>query len=90
MGFFSKLKEKLTKTRGNLNDKVDDLVVNTRKIDDDFYDELTDILILSDIGMSVTEDIIEKLKKSVKSERVKNAEQAKEMLKELLIDEMTI
>ncbi len=90
MGFFSKLKEKLTKTRGNLNDKVDDLVINTRKIDDDFYDELTDILILSDIGMSVTEDIIEKLKKSVKSERVKNAEQAKEMLKELLIDEMTI
>ena len=66
MGFFQRLKEGLFKTRKNMTDKVDELVENTEKIDDDFYEELTDILLLSDVGVAATEDIIEKLKEKVK------------------------
>ena len=50
-GFFARLKAGLTKTRGNLTDRVDQLVENTREVDEDFYDELTDILLLADVGV---------------------------------------
>ncbi|MBQ4074658.1 MAG: signal recognition particle-docking protein FtsY [Clostridia bacterium] len=90
MGFFQRLKQGLTKTRGGLTEKVDELVQNTRVIDDDFYDELTDILILADVGVSATTDIIEKLQAKVKQQNIKDAEKAKEMLKEILVEEMNI
>ena len=53
-GLFARLREGLSKTRGNLTDKVDDLVKETRKIDEDFYEELEDILLLADCGMKAT------------------------------------
>ena len=90
MGFFQKLKEGLFKTRKNMTDKVDDLVASTEKIDDDFYEELTDILLLADVGVAATEDIIEKLKARVKSEGIKDAKVAREALKSIMIDEMSI
>lgn len=90
MGFFQRLKQGLTKTRGGLTEKVDELVKNTRVIDEDFYDELTDILILADVGVSATTDIIEKLQEKVKLQGVKDADKAKEMFKEILVEEMNI
>ena len=90
MGFFQKLKDGLFKTRKNMTDKVDDLVASTEKIDDDFYEELTDILLLADVGVAATEDIIEKLKARVKSEGIKDAKVAREALKSIMIDEMSI
>lgn len=90
MGFFQKLKDGLFKTRKNMTDKVDDLVASTEKIDDDFYEELTDILLLADVGVAATEDIIEKLKVRVKSESIKDAKVAREALKSIMIDEMSI
>ena len=90
MGFFQRLKQGLTKTRGGLSQKVEELVQNTRVIDDDFYDELTDILILADVGVSATTDIIEKLQARVSQQNVKDADKAKEMFKEILIEEMNI
>lgn len=90
MGFFQRLKQGLTKTRGGLSDKVEELVKNTRVIDDDFYDELTDILILADVGISATEEIIGKLRERVRVEGIKDAERAKEMFKAILVDEMNI
>ncbi|MBE5783395.1 MAG: signal recognition particle-docking protein FtsY [Clostridiales bacterium] len=90
MGFFQRLKQGLTKTRGGLTEKVDELVKNTRQIDDDFYDELTDILILADVGMAATMEIIEKLQAKVTQQNVKDADQAKEMFKQILIEEMNI
>ena len=90
MGFFQRLKQSLTKTRGGLTDKVDELVKNTRAIDDDFYDELSDILILADVGMPATMDIMDKLKARVKEQNVKDADKAKEIFKEILIEEMNI
>ena len=51
MGFFDRLKKGLSKSRGNLTERVDDLVENTAVVDDDFYEELTDILLLSQVGV---------------------------------------
>lgn len=90
MGFFQKLKDGLFKTRKNMTDKVDELVATTEKIDDDFYEELTDILLLADVGVAATEDIIGKLKARVKFEGIKDAKVAREALKSIMIDEMSI
>ena len=90
MGFFQRLKQGLTKTRGGLTQMVDELVVSGRPIDDDFYDELTDILILADVGVSATEDIIEKLKERVKEKGVRDTSACRELLKEIIIEEMNI
>lgn len=89
-GFFARLKQGLTKTRGNLTEKVDVLVENTEKIDDDFYDELTDILLLADVGVAATEEVIQKLKDQVSEQKINDAVKAREMLKQILIDEMNI
>ena len=90
MSFFQKLKEGLSKTRGNFTAKVDDLVEHTQVIDDDFYDELTDILILSDAGLAATERIIQALKREVSDKKVKYATQAREIFKKIIVDEMNI
>ena len=90
MGFFQRLKEGLFKTKSGLADKVDELAKNTIAIDDDFYDELTDILILADVGMPATTDIIQKLQARVKEKNIKDGNQAKEEFKQIIIDEMNI
>ena len=90
MGFFQRLKQGLTKTRGGLTNKVDELVKNTRQIDEDFYDELTDILILADVGVAATTEIIEKLQQEVEKRGVKDADTAKEIFKQILVEEMNI
>ena len=90
MGFFQRLKQGLSKTRGGLTDKVDELVKNTRVIDDDFYDELTDILILADVGMAATTEIMEKLRSRVDAQKIKDADQARQIFKQILVEEMNI
>lgn len=90
MGFFQKLKDGLFKTRKNMTEKVDELVENTAKIDDDFYEELTDILLLADVGIAATEDIIEKLKQRVKDENIQYAQDARKALKSIMIEEMSL
>ena len=90
MGFFQRLKQGLTKTRGGLTDKVDELVKNTQEIDEDFYDELTDILILADVGMAATTDIMDKLRQRVDEQKIKDADKAKEIFKQILVEEMNI
>ncbi len=90
MGFFQRLKQGLTKTRGGLTDKVDELVKNTQVVDEDFYDELTDILILADVGMAATTEIMDKLRQRVKEQNVKDADRAMEIFKQILVEEMNI
>ena len=89
-GFFTRLKDGLKKTRDHFTKEVDTLVENTREIDEDFYEELTDILILADVGLPATEDVISRLRKQVEENKIKDANQAREILKNLLIDEMNI
>ncbi len=90
MGFFQRLKQGLTKTRGGLTEKVDELVKNTRLIDEDFYEELTDILILADVGVTTSTGIIEKLQQEVEKKGIKDADTARDIFKQILVDEMNI
>ena len=78
---FARLREGLSKTRGNMTDKVDDMVRENRKIDDDFYEELEDILLMADCGLKATTAIVDELKARVKAGKVKDAAEAREMLK---------
>ncbi len=90
MGFLQRLKEGLSKTRGNFTSKMDTLVENTQIIDDEFYDELTDILILADAGVKATERIIGSLRERVTQSRMKNARDARVLLQQIIIEEMKI
>ena len=89
-GLFSRLFQGLSKTRGNLTDKVDDLVRETRKIDEDFYEELEDILLMADCGVKATTAIMDELRQQVKEQNVKEAAQAREMLKAIMVKEMDV
>jgi fused signal recognition particle receptor len=84
-GLFSRLKDGLLKSRQNLSGKVDDLIAEHQVVDEDFFDELMDILILSDMGAACASEAIERLREQVKRDRVKEAALAKRMLKEILI-----
>lgn len=90
MGLFAKLREGLTKTRDSLMGRVDTLVKETRKIDEDFYEELEDILLMSDCGMKATTAIMDELRRRVNENKVKDADNAKQMLKDIMIEQMDI
>lgn len=90
MGLFAKLREGLTKTRDSLMGRVDTLVKETRKIDEDFYEELEDILLMSDCGMKATTAMMDELRRRVNENRVKDADTAKQMLKDIMIEQMDI
>ena len=89
-GLFARLREGLSKTRGNMTEKVDDMVRENRKIDEDFYEELEDILLMADCGLKATTVIIDELRDRVKAGKVKDAAQAREMLKEIMVEQMDI
>lgn len=90
MGLFAKLREGLTKTRDSLMGRVDTLVKETRKIDEEFYEELEDILLMSDCGMKATTAIMDELRRRVSENKVKDADTAKQMLKDIMIEQMDI
>ena len=90
MGLSAKLREGLTKTRDSLMGRVDTLVKETRKIDEDFYEELEDILLMSDCGMKATTAIMDELRRRVSENKVKDADTAKQMLKDIMIEQMDI
>ena len=89
-GLFARLREGLSKTRGNMTEKVDNMVRENRKIDEDFYEELEDILLMADCGLKATEEITGELRERVKAGKVKDAAQARELLKEILVEQMDI
>lgn len=77
MGLFSKIKEGLFKTRGNMGAKMDELVENTKEIDDDFYEDLIDIMIMSDVGVKTAEEAVNQLREKCESEKITDAVKAK-------------
>ncbi len=89
-GFFARLKQGLSKTRNQMTTQIESITTTGLPIDEDFYEELTDILLLSDAGVAATEVIIGKLKAQVQQNKVKDAGQAREMLKQIMIEEMNI
>ena len=88
MGFFDKLKERVNKTRENFSAKINNVIKNFRKVDEEFFEELEEALILSDIGYATTEKIVETLRDRVKENKVTDSEQIKNMLVEILADYM--
>ena len=70
-GFFSRLKAGLTKTRNNIVHGIDSVFSGFSAIDEDFYEELEEILIMGDIGVNATGEIIERLKAQVKEKHIK-------------------
>ncbi len=84
MGFFSKLFGGMSRTRENVGRKVDELVASMPLADDDFYEELTDILIMADVGVNTATDVVETIRQRAKDEKVKEAPRVREMLKEEL------
>ena len=82
---FSRLRAGLFKSRQNLNDKMDGLVAEHQQVSEDFFDDLMDILVLSDMGADCAARAIDTLRAQVKDRRIKEAAQAKGLLKEILV-----
>lgn len=82
MGFFDKLKQGLSKTKSSFDEKINGVFSNFRKVDEDFLEELEEILIMSDIGMDTSLKIIDSLRQRVKKENVQDEEQVKAILRE--------
>ena len=89
-GLFARLREGLSKTRGNMTEKVDTMVRENRKIDEDFYEELEDILVMADCGLKATTVIIDQLRERVQANHVKDAAEAREILKQIMVEQMDI
>ena len=86
MGFFEKLKEGLAKTKSAFVSQVDNLFKSFVKVDEELFDELEELLICADVGVGATEEILDKLRDRVKSERLTEGEQVKAALREIMAD----
>ena len=90
MGFFDKIKAGLTKTRDALSDTLGSVFSGFSEIDDDFYDELEESLILADLGVDTAVKAADRLRKTVKERHLKTTEEAKEALKEILVEMLNV
>ena len=88
-GFFKRLKEGLSKTRNNIAESFANLF-KASEIDDDFYDNLEETLIMSDMGFETTEKIIDDLKDKVKEMKIKEADACKELIINIIRDQMSV
>ena len=84
MGFFDKLKQGLFKTKNAIIGKVDALFKKFVKVDEELFDELEELLISADIGVNTTEEILDELRDTVKEKRIKDPEQVKQELFDIL------
>ncbi len=82
MGFFDKLKQGMGKTKSSFNEKINNIFSNFRKVDEEFLDELEEILIMSDIGMDTSVKIIGNLRERLKKEKIEDEEEVKQVLRE--------
>lgn len=89
-GFFNRLVAGLSKTRNNIMSGIDSLFSGFSSIDDDFYEELEEVLIMADLGMKTTGTIIEDLKAKVKENKVKDPDACREMLIQSIMDQMKV
>ncbi|GFH94841.1 signal recognition particle receptor FtsY [Lachnospiraceae bacterium] len=89
-GFFSRLKEGLSKTRNNIVRGIDNVFSGFSAIDEDFYEELEEILIMGDIGVNATGEIVERLKAQVKERHIKEPSACKQLLIESIREQMRV
>ena len=81
MSFFNKLKEGLAKTKGNIDEKINNVFANFRKVDEELLEELEEALILSDVGATTASNIIDKLRLTIKRNKIEDADLVKEELR---------
>ena len=89
-GFFARLKEGLTKTRETIVRGIDSVFNGFSAIDEDFYEELEEILIMGDIGVKATTEIIERLKSQVKENHIKEPSECKQLLIDGIKEQMRV
>lgn len=89
-GFFSRLKEGLSKTRNNIVRGIDNVFSGFSAIDEDFYEELEEILIMGDIGVNATGEIVERLKRQVKEQHIKEPAACKQLLIDSIREQMRV
>ena len=90
MGFFDKIKAGLTKTREALSDTLGSVFSGFSEIDDDFYDELEESLILADLGVDTAVKATDSLRKRIREQHLKTTEEAKSALKEILVEMLNV
>lgn len=89
-GFFKRLVSGLTKTRDNIVSGIDRIFSGFSKIDEEFYEELEELLIMGDIGVRATDNIIEDLKQKVKEQRIKEPADCKQLLIDSIKEQMNV
>lgn len=89
-GFFKKLVSRLTKTRENIVSGIDSIFKGFSSINDDFYEEIEETLVMGDIGINATNAIIENLKSLVKEQHIKEPEECKKLLMDSIIKQMDV
>lgn len=90
MGFFGKLFEGLTKARKNIMSGLDQVFSGFSQIDDDFYEEIEEILVMADLGINTTSEIIDNLKVKVKEQRIKEPSACKQLLVDTIKEQMDL
>ena len=90
MGFFDKIKAGLTKTRDALGNTLGNVFSGFSQIDDDFYDELEESLILADLGVETSVNATQRLRKVVREQHLKTPEEAKQALKTILVEMLNV
>ena len=90
MGFFDKIRAGMAKTRDALSNTLGSVFSGFSEIDDDFYDELEESLILADLGVETATKAAERLRKTVKEQHLKTTEEAKTALKEILVEMLNV
>ncbi len=89
-GFFARLKEGLTKTRNNIVHGIDSIFSGFSSIDDEFYEELEEILIMGDLGVNATSEILDRLKKQVKEQGIREPEKCRQLLIDSIREQMHV
>ena len=90
MGFFDKIKAGLTKTREALSDTLGSVFTGFSEIDDDFYDELEESMILADLGVETATKATDRLRKVIRERHLKTTEDARTALKEILVEMLNV
>ena len=82
MGFFDKLKQGMNKTKSSFDEKINNVFKSFRKVDEEFLDELEEVLIMSDIGVETSVKIISNLRNRIKKDKIQDEEDVKKALRE--------
>lgn len=89
MGLLEKIKQGLKKTKDSMSQGLNEVFSNFRKVDEDLLDELLEVLIMADVGLETSEEIIDRLRKKAKLEKIETADDLKQALSDIVADMMT-